>query len=71
MIAYKITQPSTQTAFITSDLLDVFSAIEKETDGTPVMIITKEMTVTEFENEAKMIAALQMTIKIPGTNESK
>ena len=55
MIAYKISQPSTQTEFLTSDLFDVFLAIEKETDDIHVMIITKEMTVVEFEDEAKMM----------------
>lgn len=56
MIAYKIEQASTNTNYITSDLLDVFDKIGTVTDGTPVLITTKELTVAEFENEVKMIA---------------
>ena len=65
MIAYIIEQLSTKTHFITSDLLDVFDAIGKVTDGTPILITTKELTVGEFEKETKYIQALNMSIKIP------
>lgn len=67
MIAYLIEQVSTKTKFITSDILDVFNAVEKVTDGTPVQITTKELSVAEYEDEVRMLAALKMTIKpIPG-----
>lgn len=67
MIAYLIEQVSTKTKFITSDILDVFNAVEKVTDGTPVQITTKELSVAEYESEVRMLAALKMTIKlIPG-----
>ena len=56
MIAYKIEQASTNTIYLTSDLLDVFDTIGTVSDGTPVLITTQELTVTEFENELKMIA---------------
>lgn len=67
MIAYLIEQASTKTKFITSDILDVFNTVEKVTDGTPVQITTKELSVAEYESEVRMLAALKMTIKpIPG-----
>jgi hypothetical protein len=56
MIAYKIEQKSTKTIYLTSDLLDVFDTIGMVSDGTPVLITTKELTVAEFENEVKIIA---------------
>lgn len=65
MIAYIIKQESTKTLFVTSDLIDVFDAIGKVTDHTPVLITTKELTVAEFEKEVKYIQALNMTIKNP------
>jgi hypothetical protein len=60
MIAYDIQQPSTQTNLIASDLMDVLDVITKVSDGTPVQIITKEMTVSEFEKEVQGKAALQI-----------
>lgn len=65
MIAYIIEQMSTKTHFVTSDLLDVFDAIGKVTDHTPILITTKELTVAEFEKELKYIQALNMSITIP------
>lgn len=65
MIAYIIEQLSTKTNFITSDFLDVLDAIGKVTDGTPVLITTKELTVAEFEKETKYIQTLNMSIKMP------
>lgn len=62
MIAYKIEQLSTKTRIITSDILDVFNAIEKVTDGTPVMITTKELSVAEFNEEASLLAILNMSM---------
>ena len=56
MIAYKIEQPSTKTQFMTSDILDVFGVIEKVSDGTPVQITTKELTVKEYEDEVKLLS---------------
>lgn len=67
MIAYIIEQATTKKHFITSDLMDVFEAIEKVTDGTPILITTKELTVAEFEKEIKYIQALNMSIKLPNT----
>jgi len=63
MIAYRIEQESTKTKLITSDILDVFNAIEKVTDGTPVLITTKELSVTEYENEVKLLAVLNISMK--------
>ncbi|MEI7504854.1 MAG: hypothetical protein WCJ61_16385 [Paludibacter sp.] len=62
MIAYKIEHQSTKTIYLTSDLLDVFDTIGKVSDGTPVLITTKELTVAEFENEVKIIAVTNQTI---------
>ena len=62
MIAYKIEQNSTGTIYLTSDLMDVFDTIGAVTDGTPVLITTKELTVTEFENEVKRIAISNQTM---------
>lgn len=62
MIAYDIQQPSTQTNLMASDLMDVLDVITKVSDGTPVQIITKEMTVAEFEKEVQRKATLQITI---------
>jgi len=62
MIAYKIEQTSTNSIYLTSDLKDVFDTIGKVSDGTPVLITTKELTVSEFENELKMIAINNQTI---------
>jgi hypothetical protein len=62
MIAYKIEQTSTNSIYLTSDLLDVFNTIGIVSDGTPVLITTKELTVAEFENELKMIAINNQTI---------
>ena len=61
MIAYKIEQQSTKTIYLTSDLLDVFDTIGTVSDGTPVLITTKELTVAEFENEVKIIAVNNQT----------
>ena len=61
MIAYKIEQNSTCTIYLTSDLLDVFDTVGTVSDGTPVLITTKELTVAEFENEVKMIALTNQT----------
>lgn len=67
MIAYKIEQPSTKTKFMTSDILDVFGVIEKVSDGTPVLITTKELTVAEYEEEVKLLSILNLSMKqIPG-----
>ena len=63
MIAYRIEQPSTKTNIITSDILDVFNIIEKVTDGTPVMITTKELSVAEYENEVKFIATMNLSMQ--------
>ena len=60
MIAYKIEQITTKTSFMTSDMMDVFEAIEKVTDGTPILITTKELTVLEFEKEVKELQALNL-----------
>jgi hypothetical protein len=61
MIAYKIEQNSTGTIYLTSDLMDVFDTIGAVTDGTPVLITAKELTVAEFENEVKLIAINNQT----------
>lgn len=67
MLAYRIEQESTKTKIITSDILDVFNVVEKVTDGTPVMITTKEMSVEQFNTEARFLAALNLSMKeIPG-----
>jgi hypothetical protein len=67
MIAYRIEQESTRTNIITSDIFDVWDAIEKVTDGTPVKITTKELSVNEYEDEARLLATLNMSMKeIPG-----
>ena len=61
MTAYYIQQNSTNINYLTSDLLDVLETIGTVTDGTPVMISTKELSVTEFENEVKLIAINNQT----------
>ena len=71
MIAYVIEQLSTKTKFITSDILDVWTAIEKVTDGTPVLITTKELSVTEFKEQVELFAVLNLSIKTPWINECK
>ena len=43
--------------------MDVFNVIEKVTDGTPVKITTKELTVAEYEKEVKLLAVMNLSMK--------
>lgn len=71
MVAYQVEQASTKTKFITSDILDVWTAIEKVTDGTPVQITTKELSVTEFNQQVELLAVLNLSIKTPWINDKE
>lgn len=65
MKTFRIQQEITRTDFITTDFMDVWNALEKSTDGEPLTITPKEMTVPEYEKEVKLIAALNLSIKTP------
>lgn len=67
MVAYIVEQESTKTRFITSDIIDVFNTIEKVTDGSPVLITTKELSVPEFEEKVKFFAVLNISMNPPRT----
>jgi len=65
MKAFIIQQESTRTHYITTDFMDVWNELDKSPDGEPMTITPKEMTVPEYENEVKLIAALNLSIKTP------